>query len=188
MIGRLEGQLYQLRPGEVILEAGGVGYHVLTTLRAFEDLKAAERATLWIHTLVRSDAITLYGFLDRDELAAFQRLIGVAGVGPRTALAVLSGLTPAELAGVIASGDSAKLQHVPGVGRKTADRIVLELAGKLEITGGENVPDPRSDAVSALVNLGYSPRDAGRAVDRAAREGDLELGELLKNALRMLSS
>ncbi len=188
MIGRLQGQLYQLRPGEVILEAGGVGYHVLTTLRAFEDLKERRRATLWIHTLVRSDAITLYGFLEPDELTAFQRLIAVAGVGPRTALAVLSGLTPAELAGVVASGDSARLQRVPGVGRKTADRIVLELTGKLDVASSGAMPDPRDDAISALVNLGYSARDAGRAVDLAARDGAGELGELLKNALRMLSS
>ncbi|NOZ79425.1 MAG: Holliday junction branch migration protein RuvA [Acidobacteria bacterium] len=188
MIGRLEGQLYQLRPGEVILEAGGVGYHVLTTLRAFEDLCGHERATLWIHTLVRPDAITLYGFLEPGELAAFQRLITIAGVGPRTALAVLSGLTPAQLAEVVTSGDSARLQRVPGVGRKTADRIVLELEGKLEVSTSEEVSDPRGDAVSALVNLGYNARDAGRAVDRAAREGELELGELLKNALRVLSS
>jgi|AMFO01.1.fsa_nt_gi Holliday junction DNA helicase, RuvA subunit len=188
MIGRLEGDLHQLRPGEVIVEAGGVGYRVQITLRAFEELSHRERAALWIHTLVRADAITLYGFPTREELEAFQRLIGVAGVGPRTALAVLSGLTPAELGRVVESGDAARLQRVPGVGRKTADRIVLELEGRLEAGVGGGGMDVRQDAVSALVNLGYGAREAGRAVDRAAGEEGLELGELLRRALQILTA
>jgi len=188
MIGRLEGQLHRLRPGEVILEAGGVGYRVQTTLRAFEELSHRRQAALWIHTLVRADAITLYGFTELADLGAFEKLIGVAGVGPRTALAVLSGLGSGELAQVVEEGDSSRLQRIPGVGRKTADRIVLELSGRLEPGGVTATPDLRSDAVSALMNLGYSARDAGRAVDRVGAGEEVELGELLRKALKLLTS
>jgi len=187
MIGLLEGRLHQLQPGEVIVETGGVGYLVQTTLRAFEQLNRSERAMLWTHTLVRSDAITLFGFLQRDELEAFERLISVAGVGPRTALAVLSGLTPGDLADAVERGDVPQLQRVPGVGRKTAERIVLELRGRLQ-QGSVGLPDALSDAVSALVNLGYKEREARRAVEKVgAVDGELDLGELLREALRCLT-
>ena len=187
MIGRLEGRLHQLGPGEVIVEAGGVGYLVQTTLRAFEELARAATAVLWTHTQVRSDAITLYGFLDREELEAFERLIAVAGVGPRIALAVLSGLTPGDLAEAVEGGDVPRLQRTPGVGRKTAERIVLELRGRLAPGAGGRT-DLAGDAVSALVNLGYSEREASRAVEAARGEdGDASLGEILRRSLRRLT-
>jgi Holliday junction DNA helicase RuvA len=187
MIGFLEGRLHQLDPGEVIVEANGVGYLVQTTLRAFQRLSRAQHAKLWIHTLVRSDAISLFGFLDREEQGAFERLIAVAGVGPRTALAVLSGLSPGELAEAVEAGDAAQLQRVPGVGRKTADRIVLELRGRLP-RGPSDRPDALSDAVSALVNLGYKERDARRAVEKVgAIDGEPDLAQLLREALRYLT-
>lgn len=187
MIGLLEGRLHQLEPGEVIVEAGGVGYLVQTTLRAFDRLSRSQRATLWIHTLVRSDAITLFGFLDREELGAFERLIAVAGVGPRTALAVLSGLSPRELAEAVEAGDAPQLQRVPGVGRKTADRIVLELRGRLP-RGPAERPDALSDAISALVNLGYKEREARRAVEKVGTVGgEPDLAQLLREALRHLT-
>ncbi len=176
-----------MRAGEVILDAGGVGYRVHTTLRAVRELEGTATATLWIHTHVREDAIVLYGFPDRAELDAFERLIGVAGVGPRTALAVLSGLDPAQLAAAVEAGDAPRLQRVPGIGRKTADRIVLELRGRLE-AGAPAAPDRRSDVVSALTNLGYSTRDAERAAEKALADGaDGELGELLRLALKGLT-
>jgi Holliday junction DNA helicase RuvA len=188
VIGRLSGDVHQLSPGEVVVEAGGVGYLVSTTLRAFNDLARSERAALWVHTVVRDDAIVLYGFLERAELETFQRLISVAGVGPRTALAVLSALSPAELASAVEGGDTARLQRTPGVGRKTAHRIVLELRGSLAVapTAG---PDQRTDAVSALVNLGYAERAAQRAVDAALGEveGAEDLGEVLRLALQRLT-
>jgi Holliday junction DNA helicase RuvA len=189
VIGRLEGRLQRLDPGTVLVDVGGVGYLVSTTLRCLEELAGRDTAALWIHTQVREDAIVLFGFPDPLELTTFERLIAVAGVGPRTALAVLSGLTPGELAAAVEAGDVTRLQRTPGIGRKTAERIVLELRGRLE--GGTQSLEPtdaRGDAVSALVNLGYSDRDARKAVDGVWSEAvDHELGELLRLALQRLT-
>jgi Holliday junction DNA helicase RuvA len=187
VIGRLDGNLQLIDPGTVIVDAGGVGYLVSITLRAFQQLSASDRAVLWILTRVRDDTIELYGFPERAELDAFERLIGVAGVGPRTALAVLSALTPPELAEAVESADTLRLQKTPGVGRKTAQRIVLELAGKLAEVASAGA-DIRGDAISALINLGYNQRDALRAVDRVlADEPVSDLGDLLRLALRCLT-
>jgi Holliday junction DNA helicase RuvA len=187
MIGRLEGRPLLLDPGSILIDAGGVGYLVSVTLRAAHQLTDRERVTLWIHTRVKDDAIELYGFPERPELEAFERLIGVAGVGPRTALAVLSALTPAELAAAVHGGDAARLQKTPGVGTKTAQRIVLELRGQLPAAGAEP-GDRRADAVSALVNLGYPSRSARRAVDAVlAEQPDEDLTELLRLALQRLT-
>jgi len=186
MIGRLEGRLFRVRPGEVVLDAGGVGYRVSVSLRAYERLAAAEEAALWIHTSVRADQITLFGFLEPEELEIFERLIGVAGVGPRTALATLSGLTPEEFAAAVEGGDVARLRRVPGIGRKTAERIVLELKGALGPVAGPP-GDLRGDAVSALVNLGYSEREAAKAVDAVTVDAGAALPELLRLALKVLN-
>ena len=115
MIGRLEGRLHRVDPGTVLIDVGGVGYLVSINLRALQALAGREGATLWIHTQVRDDAIVLFGFPERDELEAFSRLISVAGVGPRTALAVLSALTAGELAQAVEAGDLACLERTPGV-------------------------------------------------------------------------
>ena len=187
MIGRLEGRLHRVDPGTVLIDVGGVGYLVSTTLRAFQELANRESATLWIHTQVRDDAIVLFGFPDRLELEAFLKLIGVAGVGPRIALAVLSALTANELAETVQAGDLARLQRSPGVGRKTAERILLELKDKMAVTSAGR-GDLRGDAVSALVNLGYSRRDAQRTVDTVWPEaGENDLGNLLRSALQKLT-
>jgi Holliday junction DNA helicase RuvA len=187
MIGRLEGRLHRVDPGTVLIDVGGTGYLVSITLRAFQALAGSDRATLWIHTQVRDDAIVLFGFPDRNELEAFSRLIAVAGVGPRTALAVLSALTSDELAEAVESGDSARLQRTPGVGRKTAERILLELKDRLVATSPGR-GSRRGDAVSALVNLGYSQRKAEHAVNAVWPDapGD-DLGELLRLALQKLT-
>ncbi len=190
MIGRLEGQVRHLEPGLLIVGVGGVGYLVSTSIRAFEELEDEAQATLWIHTRVREDGIVLYGFLNRRELAAFERLLGVVGVGPRIALAVLSYLTPTQLAEAVEAGDFPRLQRAPGIGRKTAERIVLELKGRLgdDAVGSIRGGDPRSDAISALVNLGYSERDAIRAVNKvAASAGTSDLAALLRLALQALT-
>lgn len=168
-----------------MVDAAGVGYLVQTTLRAWNDLAHAERAALWVHTVVRADAIVLFGFLDRGELDAFQRLVSVAGVGPRTALAVLSSLSPAELAAVVAEGDTSSLQRIPGVGRKTADRLVLELKDSLAAVDSA-APNIRQDALSALLNLGYGARDAQRAIDGAAKDGG-DLAATIRSALQLLA-
>ena len=187
MIGRLEGRLHRVDPGTVVIDVGGVGYLVSTTLRAFQALAGRADAALWIHTQVRDDAIVLFGFPDREELDAFSKLIAVAGVGPRTALAVLSALTADELVEAVQTGDLARLQRTPGVGRKTAERLLLELKDRLT-SAAPGVDDRRGDAVSALVNLGYSQRDAVKTVDAVwsdAADGDL--GELLRLALKKLT-
>ena len=190
MIGRLEGRLHRVEPGTVLIDAGGVGYLVSTTLRGFQELTGREDAALWIHTQVRDDAIVLFGFPTREELEAFEKLIGVAGIGPRTALGVLSALTADELAQTVQAGDLARLQKSPGVGRKTAERIVLELKDRLfgvEAGSGSGPDDRRADAISALVNLGYSHRDAGRAVEAVWADVSSEgLGEVLRQALQKL--
>jgi len=187
MIGRLEGRVHQVKPGEVIVDVGGVGYRVMTTLRIFHELARAERVVLWIHTNVRSDAIVLYGFVDHAELEAFERLIAVAGVGPRTALAVLSALTPGELAEAVDQGDIALLQRTPGVGRKTAERIQLELKGKIQALAVGRT-DRRGDGVSALVNLGYPQREARQAVDGVLADAPgATLGDILRLALQRLT-
>lgn len=190
MIGRLEGQLHQVGPGEVIVDAGGIGWRVHIGVRTFEGLSGKERAVLWTHTLVRSDEITLYGFPDRDELEMFRRLIAIAGVGPRTALALLSGMSPGELAEAVEGGDARRLQRVPGVGRKTAERILLELRGRVPVldAAAPSAGDAAGDAVSALINLGYAARESERAVRAAAAEcPGAALPELLRVALRRLN-
>ena len=187
MIGRLEGRLHRVDPGTVLIDAGGVGYLVSITLRAFQALAGRDRAALWIHTQVRDDAIVLFGFPDREELEAFSKLITVAGVGPRTALGVLSALTADELAEAVEVGDLDCLQRTPGVGRKTAERILLELKDRLAVPSSA-AESRRGDAVSALVNLGYSQRNAQRAVDAALTDvGDNDLGEFLRIALQKLT-
>ncbi len=190
MIGRLEGGLQQLDPGTVLIDAGGVGYLVSTTLRSWEAFGADDRASLWIHTNVRDDAIVLFGFPDRNELGAFERLIGISGVGPRIALAVLSGMSPGQLAEAVETGDFPRIQRTPGVGRKTAERIVLELKGRLNHVGGAaSERDPAHDAMSALVNLGYSEREASRAVNAARILPEVgDLGSLIRQALQILTS
>jgi Holliday junction DNA helicase RuvA len=186
MIGRLEGRLYRIDPGTVLIDTGGVAYRVAITLRTYHELAGDETAALWIHTQVRDDAIVLFGFSDRRDLEAFERLIAVAGVGPRIALGVLSGLTAEELGHAVEHGDVARIQQIPGVGRKTADRIILELRDKLAAAAAEH-GDLRGDAVSALVNLGYPQRAAVRAVEAVWKDSAQdELGELLRSALQQL--
>ncbi len=188
MIGCLRGTVRQLEPGLLIVDVGGVGYRVATSLRAAQQLPEGEAATVWVHTLVRDDGIFLYGFHDRVELVAFERLIAVAGIGPRIALAVLSALSPDELAEAVEAADLSRLVRTPGVGRKTAERILLELRGRLRASGAAPTGDIRGDAVSALVNLGYAPRDAQRAVASAlAAASDADLGEVLRLALQHLT-
>lgn len=187
MIGRLEGRIVEVEPGRVLVDVGGVGYLVSTTLRAVSGLAVDATAALLIHTRLKDDAIELYGFADGAELEAFERLIAVAGVGPRIALAVLSSLAPDELASVVERGDLARLTMTPGVGKKTAQRILLELRGRLgaaEQLGG----DLRGDAASALVNLGYKQSQAVKAVEDVLADNPAdEVGEVLRLALQRLT-
>jgi Holliday junction DNA helicase RuvA len=194
VIGRLVGRLAAKATDHVILDVGGVGYLVQIPLSTFYELPEAESpASLWIHTHVREDALALYGFLTERERALFLMLLDVAGIGPRVALTVLSGIPPTELVDALRAQDVRRLMAVPGVGKKTAERMVLELAEKASKFAGEpTAPRPAAvaaeDVVSALVNLGYRKGDAERAVDAIGRSGaPTAFGDYLKLALKKLT-
>ncbi|HTY40549.1 MAG TPA: Holliday junction branch migration protein RuvA [Thermoanaerobaculia bacterium] len=195
MIGRLTGRLAAKAPDQVLLDVGGVGYLVHIPLSTFYELPDAESpASLFIHTHVREDSLALYGFLTERERTLFLLLNAVTGIGPRVALTVLSGIPPTELVAALRSQDVRRLVAVPGVGKKTAERMVLELADKVARLPGETPAKAPAavaadDVVSALVNLGYRRSEAERAVDATARTGGVrEFGEFLKEALRRLTS
>jgi len=195
MIGHLRGRILEKRPNQVILEVNGVGYDVNIPVSTFYQLPDPPgEAQLHIHTHVREEALALYGFLTTAEKRVFEKLLSVSGIGPRLAITILSGLEAAELVPAIRSNDLVKLTHIPGVGRKTAERIVLELRDKLAAVEGERAATApagfsteQEDALSALLNLGYQRSAAERAVGRAA---ELERGSsfdaLLRRALQLL--
>jgi holliday junction DNA helicase RuvA len=194
MIGRLTGRLAEKTPDRVILDAGGVGYLVHIPLSTFYDLPETESpVSLWIHTHVREDTLALYGFLTEREQGLFLLLLGVAGIGPRVALTVLSGMPPAELVEALRKQDVRRLMGVPGVGKKTAERMALELAEKVQKFAQGPAPQATAavaaeDVISALVNLGYRRGESERAVDAAAREGvQTDFAGYLKTSLRKLT-
>lgn len=195
MIGSLRGQILAKSPQELLLDVGGVGYRVTIPLSTYYKLQEpGATASLRIHTHVREDLLQLFGFLTRDEQDLFELLISVSGVGPKLAVNVLSGIEPPELAAALAGADVARLTRIPGVGRKTADRLVLELREKARaLAAAAPAPAtagvPREDLVSALANLGYSRVEAEKALERTLREdsgGRFE--DVLRRALRALSS
>jgi Holliday junction DNA helicase RuvA len=190
MIGRLTGTVISCAPDRVLLDVAGVGYEVSIPLSTFYSLprESGARASLRIHTHVREDALQLYGFASHEERAAFELLIGISGVGPRMALGILSGIGAGELRTTVAQQDRARLQKIPGVGKKTAERLLLELRDKMEAAApaaAGAAQSLRPDAISALVNLGYSKDVAERAVDRALErpESGDDLEGLLRTAL-----
>jgi Holliday junction DNA helicase RuvA len=197
MIGQLRGRLAEKRPNQVLVDVGGVGYLVqvpLSTYAALGELHA--EVTLLIHTHVREDALALYGFVSAREKHFFEMLLSASGVGPTLALKILSGMSVEELVPAIRGSDLARLTKIPGVGRKTAERMVVELKDKLEAVAVEaEKPAPSSpagieaDVVSALVNLGYDGRAAEAAVAEAKREaGAANFEKLLRGALQSLSA
>jgi holliday junction DNA helicase RuvA len=201
MIAALTGTLTEKLPNRLTLSVQGVGYEVIVPLSTFYQLPdLGASLTLQIHTHVREDAIQLYGFVSRSEKECFLLLLGVNGVGPKVALGLLSGLSVADLAGAIHRGDQARLSGVPGIGAKTAARLVLELKEKVlayieadsrdEAAGGEE--QVQHDVVSALTNLGYQRQSAREAVRRIWRESApqmqaLTVEGLLKESLKVLS-
>jgi Holliday junction DNA helicase RuvA len=194
MIGRLTGRLATKSPDQVLLEVGGVGYFVHIPLSTFYELPEQESpASLWIHTHVREDTLALYGFLTERERALFLLLLGVTGIGPRVALTVLSGIPPVELIEALRKQDVRRLVAIPGVGKKTAERMVLELAEKAaSLRSDEPAGAPAAiaadDVISALVNLGYRKGEAEKTVDAISREGGpAEFGEFLRLALKRLT-
>ena len=206
MIGRLRGSVWHCEPGRLLLDVGGVGYDLQIPLSTYYHVTEAAGGPLelYVFTHVREDAITLYGFATEAERSMFLHLTSISGVGPRIALAALSGIGPLELRKAVLDQDHSRIQRVPGIGKKTAARIVLELRDRIEKDGpdaaagsaGRSAPRAegarslRQDAASALSNLGYSEDAAYRAVDKVLDETDAEqpdLQDLLRSALQGLN-
>ncbi len=186
MIGRLTGKLAAKNPPQVLVDVGGVAYEVDVPMSTFYSLPATgETVSLFTHLVVREDAQLLYGFATLDERSAFRRLIRISGIGARTALSVLSGLSVADLAEAVARQEAARLVKVPGVGKKTAERLLLELKGKLEDTASASASGPSSDVLNALLGLGYSDKEAHAAL-RDLPPG-LPVTEAIRAALKALA-
>jgi Holliday junction DNA helicase RuvA len=197
LIAFLHGRILEKQPNRIIVDVSGVGYDVSVPLSTFYGLgEAGAEISLRVHTHVREEAIALFGFATRLEQELFERLIAISGIGPKVALAVLSGIEPAELTRAIERADLARLTAIPGVGKKTAERIVLELkdrlprahAAPLAVGGGIDGSTLRDDVLSALLNLGYHRPLAEKAVESAVRttpDGNFE--RTLKQALRELA-
>ena len=187
MIGRLSGKLAAKNPPQVLLDVSGVAYELDVPMSTFYALPAVgEAMILFTHLVVREDAHNLYGFATAEERAAFRQLIRISGIGARTALAVLSGLSVTDLAQSVALQDAGRLVKIPGIGKKTAERLLLELKGKLaEAVGQPGGGAQRSDVVHALVALGYSEKEALAAVKGIAP--DLPVAEAIRAALKALA-
>ena len=189
MIGRLAGLLAEKNPPQLLVDVGGVGYEVDVPMSTFYQLPAlGERVLLLTHFVVREDAQVLYGFLTAEERATFRLLVKISGVGPRTALAILSGLSVGELAQAVTLQESGRLVKVPGIGKKTAERLLLELKGKLgaDLARPATVAsDAQADILQALLALGYSDREA--AASLKALPPDVGVSDGIKLALKALA-
>jgi Holliday junction DNA helicase RuvA len=191
MIGRLAGVLLEKNPPQILVEAAGVGYEIEVPMSTFYNLPASgERVTLLTHLVVREDAHLLYGFGTEAERRAFRQLLKISGVGARTALSVLSGMSVAELVAAVAAQESGRLVKVPGIGKKTAERLLLELRDKLgaDALSAVAVNRPRpvaSDVITALLALGYSDKEAQLAMKQLP--DGLSVSDAIRQALRSLS-
>jgi holliday junction DNA helicase RuvA len=179
MIAHLRGRLLTKHPNQAVVETGGVGYDVTISVPTFSDLPAmGGEVALHIHTHVREDQIALYGFLSPAEKQLFEKLITVSGIGPKLAITILSGIAADEMVTAIRGNDIARLTRIPGIGKKTAERMVLELRDKLPPAGAGEAPAApamtamEEDVLSALVNLGYQRAAAERALESAAKDGE----------------
>ena len=197
MIAFLRGRILDKHPNRIVVDVNGVGYEVHVPLTTYYDVAdVGGEVTLRVHTHVREDALQLYGFLTPLEQLLFERLIAISGIGPKLAVAVLSGIESREFVGSVQRADIARLTRIPGVGKKTAERIVLELKDRLKdvvpMDAGADAEQPRvdrlrDDLVSALENLGYHRPLAEKAADAArARDGSAAFEDALKSALREL--
>lgn len=182
MIAHLRGKLIARGPNQAIVETGGVGYDVTITVPTFSDLPSlGTEVGLHIHTHVREDQLALYGFLKAEEKQLFEKLITVSGIGPKLAITILSGMAAPELGNAIRGNDVARLTKIPGIGRKTAERLVLELRDKLPAAGDAATPaipafsGVQEDVLSALVNLGYQRSMAEKALVSVAKDGSFDM-------------
>ena len=193
MIAYIKGTLIHKTPGHVVVETGGVGYAAAVPVSSFISLgEIGETVELFIHTHVSEDALALYGFASRDEKAMFLKLIGISGIGPKLALNILSGIAPGDLEEAIRSSDLARISLVPGIGKKTALRITMELQDKLEtkekLLAAKGSPE-KEDLLSALQNMGFRRKEAERAVDQtlAGTKPGTEFEKLLRDCLKRLA-
>jgi len=193
MIAHLRGTLLSKRPGQAIVETNGVGYDVAISVPTFSELPTAgNTVALHIYTHVREDALQLYGFMQLTEKQLFEKLITVSGIGPKLAMTILSGMPAEEMAGAIRGNDVARLTRIPGIGKKTAERMVLELRDKLPAVGAAEVAvaaatPVEEDVLSALANLGYQRAAAENALRAAKRNGNASFDQLFREALATLS-
>jgi Holliday junction DNA helicase RuvA len=194
MIAHLRGTLLSKHPNQAIVETQGVGYDVTITVPTFSELPAEGSAVaLHIHTHVREDALSLYGFLRRAEKQLFEKLLTVSGIGPKLAITILSGMATDEMVNAIRGGDVARLTRIPGIGKKTAERMVLELRDKLPATSGAEAANATAatpveeDVISALVNLGYQRAAAERALNAARGAASGGFDGLFREALGALA-
>ena len=191
MIGRVHGILVEKNFPQVIVSCGGVGYEIDVPMSTFYPLpRTGEEVTLLTHLVVREDAHLLFGFLSANERMAFRQLLKISGVGPKVALGVLSGLSVDDLASAVASGDAARLTRVPGIGKKTAERLVLELRDKLPkavtaVSAASPASNASGDVLSALLALGYNDREAQAAVKQL--QAELPIADAIRQALKLLA-
>jgi holliday junction DNA helicase RuvA len=195
MIGRITGILLEKNPPQITVDAGGIGYEIDVPMSTFYNLPAAsERVSLHTHLVVREDAHLLFGFLTEDERAMFRQLLKISGVGARTALAILSGLSVGEIAQAVVMQDAGRLVKIPGIGKKTAERLLLELkdrlpktqlSGAAKVGAGATAPDATSDILNALLALGYNEREALGAMKQLPPDASVSDG--IRQALKLLS-
>lgn len=190
MIGYLKGKIQSMQPTGLILDVNGVGYLVNISINTFDELAGKEAVELYIHTSVREDAITLFGFVTKEEQEMFELLISVSGIGPKSAQTILSGIRVADLQAAISSGDTARLKSLPGIGKKTAERVILELKSKVDQVGGDAAGtqgDPRHEAVLALTTLGFTTKQAEKAVrDVLEITPTAGIEDIIKTALKKI--
>jgi len=190
MIGRLSGLLAEKNPPQIVLDVNGVGYELDVPMSSFYNLPAVgEKVTLLTHFAVREDGHFLYGFLSEGERFAFRQLLKISGIGARTALSVLSGLSVGDLAAAVARQEVGRLLKIPGIGKKTAERLLLELKGKLAETTGAALPaavdDAKQDILNALLALGYNEKEAASAMKLLPP--DVGTSDGIRQALKLLS-
>ena len=192
MIARLRGVLAQKSPEGLLIDVHGVGFRVAVSLNAFSNLpEEGDAVQLLIHTQMRESSIELFGFCEVHERALFLQLIGVSGIGPRMAQTILSGMPTEDLVKALAEGNTKRLVSIPGVGKRSAERMIVELQDKVGVLGGDASPlnpsaGAEDEAVSALVNLGYREAEADAAVRRAVASGIADLAAVIREALKTL--